>query len=245
MHPILVANWKLHPTTRAEARSLFHSTEEKVDVEKARVIVCPPFLYIPLCVTDATSISIGGQGCAPYQKGALTGAISAAQLADTGCNYVIVGHSERRDMFQEEDLLIEKRVQHACSSGLTPIICVGESIDERERGVTQQILRDQLTRAINGISMDDARRTIIAYEPLWAIGSGNNCSPEEAAVQRDNVRDILTDVIDEEARIPVLYGGSVDSSNAREYIEAGMDGLLVGGASLDPAEFARVISAAE
>ncbi len=216
MKKIIVANWKCNPSSLSKARRLFSSFKD--EIKSKEVIICPPFPYLPLLEIEKK----GAQNCF-YQEGAYTGEVSIKILKDLGCKYIIIGHSERRNYFKEDDDIIMKKIKYAIKNNITPILCIGEKEEEIKRR------KAVLKRQMKGISS----KVIIAYEPVWAIGSSNPCDYKEA-------KDILS-FISGITESKILYGGSVNYSNYKGYLELGFDGLLLGGASLKKEEFIKII----
>jgi len=230
MKPLVIANWKMNPATLSEAKELFNSVAERTkDIKNVQVVICPPFLYLSTILNTKYDIKIGGQNCFWEEKGAFTGEVSAKQLSNLGCRYVVLGHSERRKYFNETDEMINKKITAALNEKLKPILCIGETESERKEGKTFDVLNNQLQK-----NLKEVENLIIAYEPVWAVGTGNSCAPDKAKEVLIFLRKVLK-------TSPILYGGSVNSQNARDYIEVGFDGLLVGGASLNPLEFLKII----
>lgn len=242
MKPLVVANWKMNPQTLAEAKKLFISVRDGIKaIENVEVVICPPFtqLYPFMLPSPSSNLKLGAQDVFWKEKGAFTGEISPAMLKDLGCQYVIVGHSERRRYFGETDEIINKKIQASLKARLIPILCIGETKEERKKGQTFKILKKQLQLATKNISNIEHRTSniIIAYEPIWAIGTGIPCNPEDVREVRDFIREQFL-------QLRVLYGGSVNSKNAASFVKiAKMDGLLVGGASLKAEEFIKIIKA--
>jgi triosephosphate isomerase len=215
MKNLIIANWKMNPVSLKEAEKLFKEIEKNTKgIKKSEIVVCPPFVF--LSSFEPSSIKLGGQDCSAQEKGAFTGETSPLMLKDLGCQYVILGHSERRKYQQETDEIVNAKIKTALAFGLIPILC----IDNME----------QLKESLNGLPV---QQVIIAFEPVWAIGTGKACSAEEAAKMRTEIQGFV-------GNVPVLYGGSVNAQNCRDYIDAGFQGLLVGGASLKPEEFAGI-----
>jgi triosephosphate isomerase len=237
MKLLIVANWKMNPENLKKAKLLFMEFKKGMkDVRNVEVVICPPFVYLSeLIASKSCDLKFGAQDCFWEEKGAFTGEISPKMLKDLGVEYVIVGHSERRKILGETDEMINKKLKAAIKAKLKPILCIGETEKERTSGKTFQVLKNQLKKALNGTSNVKLQTSnlIIAYEPVWAIGTGNPCKPEDAKEVLLFLRKIL--------KFPILYGGSVNSKNAKDYIKIGFDGLLVGGASLDPKEFIEII----
>ena len=248
MKPLIIANWKMNPTTTKEAKKFFGDFKKELkNIKNAEVVICPPFVY--LATSDkrqATRIKLGGQDCFWEAKGAYTGEISPQILKDLGCQYVILGHSERRKYLGETNEMINKKIKTALKNRLRPILCVGETLEERKKGKTNQVIQRQLTKSLQNIQypVSSIQYLTIAYEPIWAIRTGNPCLPQDAKEVGLFIRKILSKIlgkkISESCRI--IYGGSVNSKNAADYIKkAEMNGLLVGGASLSAKEFGRIV----
>jgi triosephosphate isomerase len=247
--PVIAGNWKMNktPTEAAElARAVVAEIGSIGTVER---ILCPPFLALPglAAIVAGTGIGLGAQNMHWEKFGAFTGEISAPMLVGL-CQYVIIGHSERRQYFGETDDTVNKKVKAALAHGLTPIVCVGENLVENEAGQTGEVVTRQVRGAYAGLTGDEAVKTIIAYEPVWAIGTGRAATPEQAnAVMRQYIREVLgylyTDAVASALRIQ--YGGSVTAANAQALMaQPEIDGALVGGASLKPADFAAIVKAA-
>ena len=244
---IIVANWKMNPQTLKEAESLFDSVKEGIkNSERVEVVICPPFTYLPALLKNPKALIIGAQNSFWEDSGAFTGEISPLMLKSLGCQYVILGHSERRKYFSEKDEEVNQKIKAVVSADLKPILCIGESQGEREKGDTQNVLERQLRKALYDIPSQSFQNSefLIAYEPIWAIGTGKACSSEEAEKVAVFIRKTLTDLCDKETaeEVPILYGGSANSQNAQSYIkEVNLRGLLVGGASLKAEEFIKII----
>ena len=248
--PMMAGNWKMnhnHLEAIQVVQKLGFRLDSK-DFDRVDVIVCPAFTALRSVQTtidgDRLSIGLGAQNCHWEPSGAYTGEVSAPMLAKLNVKYVIVGHSERRQLFGETDEMVAKKLRAVLASGMAPIVCVGETLEEREAGTTDAKVKGQIEAAFAGLPMDDAARCIVAYEPIWAIGTGRSASPEDAdntiGVIRDHLRVGLGDEFADGLRI--LYGGGVKPGNIAELMAMPeIDGGLVGGASLDPDEFARVI----
>jgi triosephosphate isomerase len=249
---LIAANWKLNPTTSADAASLAHNikTGTKSQFNKdVEVVFCVPFIYLDLIKHElqGSPIKLGAQNCYFEEKGAFTGEISAAMLKDFGVHFVVLGHSERRTLFGETDHQINLKVKSAVKNGLIPILCVGESLEERDKGITDEVVKSQLINALKEAEIP-ADGLVIAYEPIWAIGSGKTCSSEEAnrvcGLIRAEVASLFSPEMAENVR--VLYGGSVKASTIEEQMrQPEIDGALVGGASLLVDDFTRIISGAK
>ncbi|MGH9417460.1 MAG: triose-phosphate isomerase [Terriglobales bacterium] len=247
---MMVANWKMHKNA-ADTAAFFSRLRERAPADNGRcfVVVAPPFPSLAAAVEAAHGhdIAIAGQNLHWEPEGALTGEVSAPMLAAAGCTYVIVGHSERRQFFGETDETVHKKVRAALDAGLTPIVCVGETHDQRASNETEIILRYQFERAFWGMEAEELRRSVLAYEPVWAVGTGNTATPEVAEGALRFLRRCATDIFGAEAAagFSILYGGSVKPANARALFEQpDVDGGLIGGASLEPDSFAALIRAA-
>ena len=247
MELFIVANWKLNPSTRSEAKRLFNLVNrvfKSIKNKDMEVVICPPSVYLPELRKQKSSLKLGAQNCFWEEKGAFTGEVSSSMLKDLGCQYVILGHSERRGYFSETNEMVNKKIKAAISTKLKPILCIGETEVERKKGLTQKVLRSQIKKGLKKITKQEIKKIIIAYEPIWAIGTGKACSPKDAKRAAIFIRKIISKIYNQKTakKIPVLYGGSANSQNAAPYIfEANFQGLLVGGASLNPKEFVRII----
>ena len=247
--PLVAGNWKMHGS-RAENAQLVRSLLDLLRPDaRAEILVCPPFVYLweTERMLKDTDVSLGAQSLCAEALGAFTGEVSGAMLRDVGCRYVLVGHSERRQLFGEHDALVARKFVAAQAHGLTPVLCVGETLEEREAGRTGEVVSRQLEAvlAVSGIAA--FARAVVAYEPVWAIGTGRNATPDQAQDVHASIRAklaALDAIIGGSVRI--LYGGSVKASNARElFAMADIDGGLVGGASLKAEEFAQICAAAD
>lgn len=246
MKPLIIANWKCNPISLVEAKRIFNSVKKGIiNVKKTEVVICSPFVYlITSNKQQATQIKLGGQNCFWEEKGAYTGEVSPKMLKDLGCQYVILGHSERRKYFNETDEIINRKIKAALRVKLKPIFCIGETKTEREKGKTQNILKSQIEKGLKKIPGNRIKNIIIVYEPIWAVGTGNPCDINEAQIMGLLIRKIIANLYNRQIvrNLRVVYGGSVDSKNARDYIkESGMNGLLIGKASLNPKEFVKII----
>ena len=243
---VIAGNWKMNmlPNEAIEYIEKFSKLVENTDNE---VILCVPYTDLFYCLLNCqgTNIKVGAQNVHFEEKGAYTGEVSAKMLKSIGVEYVIIGHSERRQYFGETDESVNKKVKAALENGLKPIICVGESLEQREQGLTENIIRNQTKLALEGISKEQMSNIIIAYEPIWAIGTGKTATSEDANNSIKAIRDEVSKVYDKEVaeNTIIQYGGSVKSSNAKELFETSdIDGGLVGGASLVPEEFAKIVN---
>lgn len=246
---IIAGNWKMNKTP-SEAKALAEAIVQKVSGAKCDVVVCPTAVCIP-GVADAvkgSNVAVGGQNVHFKESGAYTGEIAASMLTDIGAEYVIIGHSERRQYFGETDETVNLRTKAALAGGLNPIVCVGESLAEREAGIMDDTVRRQTKLALLGIEKADAEKVVIAYEPIWAIGTGKTATAEQA----DEVCGIIRETVaklyggDTAEKIRIQYGGSMNAGNAAELLsKPNIDGGLIGGASLKPDDFAVIVKAAE
>ena len=243
---VIAGNWKMNKTP-SETKALISELAPLVANAEDTVIVCPTAACLSAAVEAAkgTNIKVGAQNMYFEDSGAFTGEISADMLLDLGVEYVILGHSERRQYFAETDETVNKKVLKAYEKGLTPIICVGESLEQRERGITNDLVRMQTKIALKDVTADQAKKAIIAYEPIWAIGTGKTATTAQAEEVCKAIRDCVKEVYgaDVADEITVQYGGSVKASNAAElFAEADIDGGLVGGASLKADEFQAIVN---
>jgi len=251
--PVVAGNWKMNKTV-AEARDLVSTISPKLrEIPNVEKVLCPPFIALPALyeLLKDSGIGLGAQNLYWEEKGAYTGEVSPGMVKEF-CNYVIIGHSERRTYFGETDETVNRKVSAAIKAGLTPIVCVGETLDQYESGLTSEVVRRQIKVGLAGIDPVDPagpRRIIVAYEPVWAIGTGKASSGENAnQVHAQVIRPALSDLFgDEIARsIRIQYGGSVTAANASEFFsQPEIDGALVGGASLKPDEFVAITKAAQ
>ncbi len=246
--PVIAGNWKMHKGP-AETAAFFRSFLASGQVPHDRTVVFfPPAVSVPAAraaLGDRSDILLGVQNIHWETHGAFTGEISAPMAADAGARLVLCGHSERRHVFGETDEEVGRKAAAAFAAGLVPMICVGEKLEEREAGRLEEVVLRQLDAALAHLDADDVARAIIAYEPVWAIGTGRNATPADAAAAHAVLRARLRDTVGEAAgRVPILYGGSVKPENAAGLLAAeDVDGLLVGGASLDPEGFSRIVNA--
>lgn len=252
MRRLLIAgNWKMNcgPYDAAELLEGLKEKKSEID-ENVDVLVCPPFVSIGMAVKYLydTDIQVGAQNLHFEENGAYTGEISGSMLAESGCNYVIIGHSERRQYFGDTDATVNKRVHKAIEHKLAPIVCVGESLDQRKSNEHFGLVKNQVTAALHDVSEKDVLDVVIAYEPIWAIGTGETASPDQAQEMHEHIRSILAEVYDEDTaeQINILYGGSMKPGNANELLSLqDVDGGLIGGASLDADSFSEIITIAE
>src|SRR5690606_8005302 len=247
--PLVAGNWKMHGS-RAENASLVRSLLDLLRPDqRAEVLLCPPFVYLWETgrMLKDTDVALGAQSVCAEALGAFTGEISAAMVKDGGCHYALVGHSERRQVYGESDALVARKFVAAQSQALVPVLCVGETLEEREGGRTDEVVARQLEAVLSVSGVAAFGRAVIAYEPVWAIGTGRNASPQQAQDVHAMIRARLA-ALDGTiaASVRILYGGSVKASNARElFAMPDIDGGLVGGASFMAEEFARICAAAD
>jgi triosephosphate isomerase len=248
--PFVGGNWKMNTDSKS-AVELAKGVVQKCGamLGKVDISVCPPFVYLPAVknALGSSSISLGAQDVYFEPKGAFTGEISCQMLKDIGCKDVIIGHSERRHVLGETDELINKKLSAAIGAGLLPIFCVGELLEQRKAGKTEQIVKEQVQKGLKGITIEKAKAITIAYEPVWAIGTGVNASPQQAQEVHLMIRQLIAAMYNKDfaGQIRIQYGGSVKPDNAAELAaQADVDGFLVGGASLKADDFAAIVKAA-
>lgn len=247
--PVIAGNWKMNLLV-GDALSLVEELKELLaEVTDVEIVVCPPYtaLYPVGQALAGSTIALGGQDCYPVENGAYTGEISPSMLKDAGCAWTIVGHSERRRYFDETDDFLNRKLKFALASDLKVMFCVGETLEEREAGEMDEVLRRQVHEGLEGLDEADFERLVIAYEPIWAIGTGLTATPDQAdeahGFVRALVREQFNETISDDLRIQ--YGGSVKPENAGELMDKGnVDGALVGGASLNAESFAAIVKAA-
>ena len=244
--PVIAGNWKMNKTT-AEARVLARAIKQGAgDASHCQVVMAPPFTALPAVAEEirGSKIALAAQNVHWESKGAFTGEISISMLEDAGCAMVIVGHSERRQLFGETDQTVNRRVRALLKSSLQPIVCIGETLAEREAGDYKKVINQQLAGGLDGLTAQDLARIILAYEPVWAIGTGRTASPEIAQEVHGFIRDWLSQNFGSEAaqKVRVLYGGSVKPDNVSDLMKKpDIDGALVGGACLEADSFLRII----
>lgn len=260
---LIIANWKCNPTTEKEAITLFQGIGRIKKIKNAEIVICPPFIYLksfPFLPRlrrtgkfsakgrfasggQALSFKLGAQNCFYEEKGAFTGEISAKMLKDAGVKYVIIGHSERRRFFSETEESINKKIKAVLNAGMSPILCVGETGEQKEKSQTFKILESQIIGALSAIPAQKAKNIVIAYEPVWAIGTGRACSVDDTLTVILFIRNVISKKFGRSIskNISILYGGSANSKNAGDFFkEKKINGLLVGGASLDAKEFSLI-----
>ena len=243
---IIAGNWKMNMTP-SEAVKLVEELKPLVVNDDVDVVYCVPAIDIVPVVeaVKGTNVQVGAENFYIEDKGAYTGEISAPMLVDAGVEYVIIGHSERREYFKEDDAFLNKKVKKAIASGLTPILCCGETLEQREMGVTMDWIRLQIKSDLAGVAADDVKNLVIAYEPIWAIGTGKTATSDQAEEVCKGIRELIAEVYDTDTAeaVRIQYGGSMNAGNAKELLaKPNIDGGLIGGASLK-AEFGQVVNA--
>lgn len=242
---IVIGNWKSHGSHEFTGQLLRELLRGWVGLHQAEVVVCPAHVHLAQAyrLLAYANIGLGAQDVSHFPEGAYTGEVSAKMLHDLGCHYVIVGHSERRRYHREKDDLVAKKFEAALTDGLIPVLCVGESSEQHERGETMNVVGQQVQAVIDHCGMENFSKGIVAYEPLWAIGTGRNATPDQAQEIIQALRDSLGDT---GSKVRLLYGGSVTAINASDFFaQPAVDGLLVGGASLNGRDFLQICRAAE
>jgi len=247
--PIIAGNWKMFKTV-GEAVAFVNEVKGKAEVEGVESVICAPFTALPALAEamKGTKLKIGAQNMHWEENGAYTGEISGVMLKDLGVDYVIIGHSERRAYFAETDETVNKKVHAAFKYGITPIICVGEKLEEREEGQTKEVCRVQTEAALQGLTAEQAAQAVIAYEPIWAIGTGKSSTADDANEVIGYIRERVAAVFGSEVagKIRIQYGGSVKPNNVCEFMQQPeIDGALVGGASLEPASYIQLVEGAK
>lgn len=247
---VIAGNWKMYNDIPASVKLISELKKSLAGQDlKADVIICPPFTSLDTAKTliKDSAIQLGAQNMYFEESGAYTGEISAEMLKSAGCQYVILGHSERRTIFMESDELINKKIKKAVASGLTAIFCVGETLEQRENGTTESVISKQVTTGLSGISAEELKKVIVAYEPVWAIGTGKTATPEQAQEVHASIRNLLKKLYSNEAAedVTIQYGGSVKPENASLLLsQKDIDGALVGGACLKADSFTSIIKSA-
>jgi triosephosphate isomerase (TIM) len=245
---LVAGNWKMY-TTPETATTLAQGVADFVgNATDPQVVVCPPFTSLQgvIAAVKGSAVAVGAQNMHWEDEGAFTGEVSGKMLLTLGCSYVILGHSERRLLFFETDMLVNQKLKKAQSQNLNPIVCVGETLDQRDAGETMNVVQSQLLGSLDGVPGDELKQTVIAYEPVWAIGTGRTATPHQAEEVHGYIRTVLRErygaTVDD---VLILYGGSVKPDNARElFSQPNIDGGLVGGASLTAESFSKIIAAA-
>ena len=243
---VIAGNWKMNMLPN-EAMAFIESIAPKVKDTKQEVILCVPYtdLFYSLLTVQGTNIKIGAQNMHWKEKGAYTGEVSGQMLKSIGVEYVIIGHSERRQYFAETDETVNKKVKAAFVNELKPIVCVGESLEQKENNQTEQVITSQTEKALDGLTDEQVKNTIIAYEPIWAIGTGKTATSEDANNSIKSIRNKIAQIYGNEIaeQVIIQYGGSVKPSNAKELFETSdIDGALIGGASLKAEDFEKIIN---
>lgn len=247
---VIAGNWKMNMLA-SKIKPFMEELKENLPEKKAcDIVLCTPAVMVPAMIKagKVCKVAAGAQDCSKFEKGAYTGEVSAEQLADIGAKYCIVGHSERRQYHGEDDMLVNEKAKKLLANGVTPIICVGESLEQREMDLTIEHITYQVKAALNGVSAQQLRHTIIAYEPIWAIGTGKTATAEQAQEVCYAIRAVIRKIYGARpARsVSILYGGSMNAGNARELLaQPDIDGGLIGGASLKPVDFAEIVKAAD
>jgi triosephosphate isomerase len=244
--PIIAGNWKMHYTVD-EAVKVAKELKGMVKGASADVVICAPFIQLPALVAElkGSNVKVGAQNMHFEEKGAYTGEISPGMLEALGVDYVVIGHSERRQYFNETDADINKKLKKAFKHSLTPILCVGESLEQREAGTTEAVIKAQVEKDLEGLSAEEAREVVIAYEPIWAIGTGKTATSEQANDTIAAIRKMVADIFGAEVAdaVRIQYGGSVKPSTIKEQMAmSDIDGALVGGASLLADDFAKIVN---
>ena len=248
---LIAGNWKMNAGYK-DSEKLAKEIESKLDkknFQKTDVLICPSFISLGIInkTIKDSELKLGAQDLFYENDGAYTGEISASMLKSVGCEYVIIGHSERRKYFHETNKVINKKIIKAIEAGLKPVVCVGESLEEREDEIYEGVIEKQLREGLADISKEQMKNLVIAYEPVWAIGTGLNATPDQASKMHRFIADVVTKLYDDEVTndLIILYGGSVNAKNAKEMLSTcGVDGALIGGASLKADEFAEIVKTA-
>lgn len=247
---IIAGNWKMNMLA-SEIKGFSEKLKEELPEERTcEVVLCTPAVMLPTMIKEGKKCKVlaGGEDCSKFEKGAYTGEVSAAQLADAGAKYCIVGHSERRQYHGESDMLVNEKAKILLANKIKPIICVGESLEQREMDLTMEYIAYQVKAALSGISASELRNCVIAYEPIWAIGTGKTATSEQAQDVCKEIRAVIRKIYGARpARaVTILYGGSMNAANAKELLaQPDIDGGLIGGASLKPVDFATIVKATD
>lgn len=246
--PMVAGNWKMNGSKQANQSLLADLRGLPEECPGVDIAVCPPFVYIPeaLDALNGTGLAVGSQDCNENESGAFTGEVAAPMVRDVGCEYAIVGHSERRELFGDTDERVAAKYGAAQQAGLVPILCVGETLEERESGVTEEVVKRQMDAVIDAHGVESLEKAVVAYEPVWAIGTGKTASPEQAQAVHAFIRGMVAAHSESVAdRLVILYGGSVKPANAAELFACDdIDGGLIGGASLKAEDFGAICKAA-
>ncbi len=249
MKLVIAANWKMHKTGREAKEFCLELLQKEDDYKGVEVLICPPFTALSAAAAELkdSSVKLGAQNLYPGAQGAFTGEISAAMLKEAGVKYVIIGHSERRHLMGEDDSLVARKIEAAYENGLNPILCIGEKEEEREKGITEKVLKKQLAAALEKLEPGQVKSLVIAYEPVWAIGTGKAASADDAASAADFIYSYLDKHFgkDAAAGVRIQYGGSVKAENIGSFVTLEhVHGALVGGASLEAGSFSELVRAA-
>lgn len=244
MKPLIAANWKMNKSIK-EADSFIKEFNKFCDSNTADIVICPPFTIMPSLsgMIKGTGIKLGSQNMHFEERGAFTGEISPLMVRELNCEYVIIGHSERRQYFKEDDALINKKVKSALNHGLKPILCVGETLEQRQSKSAMKVIKNQIAGCLNNVDKYEMKNIVIAYEPVWAIGTGKNATPEQAQEVHAYIKKLLSEIYSDSiaSKVRIIYGGSVKPENAKELLSMkDIYGALVGGASLDAKSFAAI-----
>ena len=247
--PIIAGNWKMHKTI-AEALEFVNEVKDRVNNDKVEAVICAPFTLLKDLkqavkkAVEGTNIKVGAQNMHFEEKGAFTGEISPLMLKELDMDYVVIGHSERRQYFNETDETVNKKVLKALEVGIDPILCVGETLEEREAGNTKDVCKVQVEKALENVSKEDLAKVVIAYEPVWAIGTGKTATSEDANDVIAYIREVVANLYGELANeVRIQYGGSVKPSNVAEIMnQSDIDGALVGGASLEANDYVELVN---
>lgn len=244
--PIIAGNWKMNKTAKKAVQFVEELKKQLSNYTGVEIVICPPFTALSRVaeVLEKSPMVMGAQNMYPEPAGAYTGEISPLMLLEIGCEYVIIGHSERRTLLNETDEIINKKLKSASTYRLKPIFCLGETLKERDAGKTQEVVYNQLIKGLSDLGKDDVIKMVIAYEPIWAIGTGRTATPEDANAIHKFIRQILSDIYDQKlaGQIRIQYGGSVRPDNIDALMsQSDIDGVLVGGASLDIRSFTRIV----
>jgi len=247
--PFIAGNWKMNKTIKESIELANGLKRELIDLNGVDILVCPPYTALSdiADILVDSNIGLGAQNVSWQKEGAFTGEISVRMLNDAGCRYIIVGHSERRKYFSENDEIVNKKIKAVLSGNLTPIFCLGETLEERESNQTMNVIQKQLEGGLSGLDQESVSQLIIAYEPVWAIGTGKTASPDQAQQVHQFIRNWIKSNYSEEVseELKIIYGGSVKADNTKELMQkVDIDGALVGGAALEIDSFAQIAKAA-
>ncbi|GMX58382.1 MAG: hypothetical protein MCSN_0360 [Candidatus Microsyncoccus archaeolyticus] len=244
MKYLIIANWKCNPGNERQAKQLFQVYKKQMrSCKNINLVVCPPFIFFSNLKEKFKNIFLGVQDCF-YKEGAFTGEVSSQMIKSCGANYVIIGHSERRNIFKETDEEINKKVKSVLDNKMTPILCIGESEKQREEGETFEVIKRQIGEGLDKINRDKIKNVVLAYEPIWAIGTGESAEPEKMQEVKIFIKKLINNKYGAKTSelVKIIYGGSVDSNNINSYLSTSqMDGALIGGASLKKDEFSNIL----